>query len=99
MPRKLYVGNLAKQVSVQDLTDFFKDFGPLYNVTIIKDDDSGQPLGYGFVELDAEKANEAKKALNGQSLYGLPIFINKARMRRISPDKNERPRGKRKHTW
>lgn len=99
MPRKLYVGNLDKQVSEQDVREFFKDYGPIHNVSILMDEENGQSLGYGFVELDAEKANDAKKTLGGQTFFGLPIIINNARMRRISSGRDERPRGRRKHTW
>jgi RNA recognition motif-containing protein len=99
MPRKLYVGNLDKHVSPEELELFFKDYGPVYNVTILKDEDTGQSLGYGFVELDAEKANDAKKTLSGQSLRELPVVINNARMRRISSGRDQRPSGKRKHSW
>jgi RNA-binding protein 23/39 len=99
MPKKLYVGNLVKSVTVEDLTKLFEPFGPLEGVVINRDEDSGESLGYGFVELDPEKANEAKKALDGQEFKGIMLKVNNARVRRFIVDKNQRPRGKRRHSW
>ncbi len=99
MPKKLYIGNLVETATEEDLKKLFEPFGPLVSVIINKDEDSGKSLGYGFVELDPEKANEAKKALDGEIVKGVHIKVNNAKMRRFIIDKSQRPRGKRKHSW
>ena len=99
MPKKLYIGNLVETVTEHDLETLFEPFGPVENVIINRDEDTGESLGYGFVELDPEKANDAKKELDGQIFHGVSLKVNNARMRRFVVDKNQRPRGKRKHSW
>lgn len=99
MPKKLYVGNLGETVTEKDLGQLFETFGPLDSVVINRDEDTGESLGYGFVELDPDKANEAKKALDGHEFHGVMLKVNNARMRRFVVDKNQRPRGKRRHSW
>ena len=57
----IYVGNLSHEVSGEDLRQVFEAFGQVSSATIIKDKYSGQPRGFGFVEM-AERA-EAKAAI------------------------------------
>lgn len=99
MSRKLYVGNLSPEVTEGDLAELFSEFGETQNITLARNEETGEPLGYAFVEMEAEQANLAKKGLNGRMLKGISIIVNNARMRRISGGKNQRPRGRRKYNW
>ena len=47
----IYVGNLAHEVTEEELKHEFAAFGKVKSVSIIKDKDSGQPRGFGFVEM------------------------------------------------
>lgn len=85
----IYIGNLAYSVTEDELKDAFAAYGEVSSVNIIKDKFSGQSKGFGFVEMpDDSKAEEAIKALNGDSLKGRSIKVNQARPR------TERPGGR-----
>ncbi|MHC4526766.1 MAG: RNA recognition motif domain-containing protein, partial [Planctomycetota bacterium] len=47
----IYVGNLADQITEDDLRQAFEAHGPVESINIIKDKLSGRPLGFGFVEI------------------------------------------------
>ena len=78
---KLYVGNLPFQATDQDISNWFKQAGAhVANVTIVKDRDTGQPRGFGFIEINNdEEAGRAIQALNGQDFMGRNVVVNEAR--------------------
>jgi hypothetical protein len=47
----IYVGNLSFDASEEDLQKLFSGFGQVSSVTIVKDKYSGQPRGFGFIEM------------------------------------------------
>lgn len=80
MATKLYVGGLAYSVTDQELETFFAEQGKVLSAVVIKDRDSGQSKGFGFVEMEEDSA--AKSAidnLNGKELSGRAIVVNEAR--------------------
>lgn len=79
--KKLYVGNLPFQVTEEQLSAFFSQTGvTAANVTLVRDRFSGQPRGFGFVEVNSdEEAERAIQGLNGQDLMGRNIVVNEAR--------------------
>ncbi len=80
MAMKLYVGGLAYSVAEQELEAAFSTHGKVTSVAIIKDRDSGQSKGFGFVEMENDtEAKAAMAALNGQDLSGRKIMVNEAR--------------------
>lgn len=80
MGRKLYVGNLSYSVTKETLEEFFGKIGKVESVSIITDKYSGQPRGFGFVEMSSQQeAEEAVKQLNGQTLGDRQIVVNEAR--------------------
>lgn len=80
MGRRLYVGNLSFSVTEDKLREFFGKVGTVESVAVITDRFSGQPRGFGFVELGSEEAaQQAIQTLNGQSLEGQQIIVNEAR--------------------
>ncbi len=86
---KLYVGGLAYSVTEQELETLFAEYGKVVSAAVIKDRDSGQSKGFGFIEMaeDAE-AKAAMAALNGKELSGRSIMVNEAR-----PQEERRPGG------
>ena len=83
----IYVGNLAFNVTEEDLNELFAAYGKVEKVNIISDKFSGQSKGFGFVEMpDNSEADKAMKALNGQNLKGRNLKVNQAR------PKSDRPR-------
>ena len=84
----IYVGNLAPDVTEDDLKAAFSAFGQVQTATVIKDKFSGESRGFGFVEMPAKaEAQTAITEMNGKDLKGRTLNVNEAR------PKTERPRG------
>jgi RNA recognition motif-containing protein len=80
MSMKLYVGGLAYSVTEEELKDFFAEHGSVTSVAIIKDRETNQSKGFGFIEMsDIKEAQEAIKNLNGKELSGRNLIVNQAR--------------------
>jgi cold-inducible RNA-binding protein len=80
MAMKLYVGGLAYSVTEQELEALFAEQGKVTSAVVIKDRDSGQSKGFGFVEMEDDAAAQtAIKELNGKDLGGRSIMVNEAR--------------------
>ncbi len=78
----IYVGNLSYETNEDDLRTAFEAFGQVSKVTIIKDRETGDPRGFGFVEMSANNEGEAAiDALNGKDLKGRPLKVSEARPR------------------
>jgi RNA recognition motif-containing protein len=78
----IYVGNLPYTLTEDDLKSAFSEFGEVSSANIIMDKMSGQPKGFGFVEMpDDSEADQAIKALNESALNGRNIKVNQARPR------------------
>jgi len=85
----IYVGNLSGQTVEADLRKTFEGFGEVTQVSIIKDKFSGEPKGFGFVEMPTkEHAMAAISGLNGKELNGRTLNVNEAR-----PRTDNRPSG------
>jgi RNA recognition motif-containing protein len=77
---KLYVGNMPYQMSEEDLQALFSEAGEVVSARIITDRQTGQPRGFGFVEM-ASKA-EGQKAIsliNGRLVEGRALLVNEAK--------------------
>lgn len=93
----IYVGNLSYEVSEENLRQAFEAFGQVSAASIVKDKYSGQPRGFGFVEMpDQAEAQVAIQNLNGKDLLGRPMNVNEARPRtdRGRSDGQGGPRGR-----
>ena len=78
----IYVGNLSREVTEDDLKEAFEAFGQVASVAIIKDKFSGESRGFGFVEMPAKaEAHSALNDLNGKELKGRKLNVNEARPR------------------
>ena len=79
----IYVGNLSRDVTEEDLRQAFQSFGQVTSVSIIKDKVSGESRGFGFLEMpNKAEAQKAIMDLNGKELKGRPLTVNEARPRR-----------------
>ena len=78
----IYVGNLSRDVTEDDLKKAFMAFGQLTSVNVIKDKFSGEPRGFGFVDMPSkDEAQAAIDGLNGTELKGQNLNVNEARPR------------------
>ena len=78
----IYVGNLPREATEDDLRQAFETFGQIESVNIIKDKFSGESRGFGFVEMPSkQEAQKAIEEMNGKDLMGRTINVNEARPR------------------
>lgn len=79
--KKLYVGNLPFQANEEEIRNWFQQAGAtVANVSLVTDKFTGQPRGFGFVEINNdEEAGRAIQALNGQDFMGRNVVVNEAR--------------------
>jgi len=79
---KIYVGNMSYDTTEEDLKLACEAFGKVESATIIKDKFSGQPKGFGFVEMSSKAEGQAAiDGLNGKELKGRTLNVNEARPR------------------
>ncbi len=80
MAMKLYVGGLAYAITEKELEELFATQGTVTSAVVIKDRDTGQSKGFGFVEMaDIKEGQNAIKELNGKEVSGRAIMVNEAR--------------------
>jgi RNA recognition motif-containing protein len=78
----IYVGNLSREVTEDELRQEFEAFGKVASVNIIKDRYSGQSRGFGFVEMATKDEGQAAiDGLKGKSLKGRELDVSEARPR------------------
>ncbi|MDP2303712.1 MAG: RNA-binding protein [Ignavibacteria bacterium] len=85
----IFVGNLAKDVTDDDLQNLFNEYGSVKSVKVIRDLFSGESKGFGFIEMPGlSEAQKAINALNTVDVKGKKITVNEAR-----PKTDKRPGG------
>ena len=78
----IYVGNLAREVTDEELRQEFEPFGQVTSVNIIKDRYSGQSRGFGFVEMATKEEGQAAiDGLKGKTLNERTLDVSEARPR------------------
>ncbi len=76
----IYVGNLASDVTGDDLRQAFEAFGQVESVNIITDKFSGDSRGFGFVEMPSkDEATAAIADMNGKDIKGKAVNVNEAK--------------------
>lgn len=82
----IYVGNLAYNVTEDDLRETFSASGDVSRVSLIKDRMSGESKGFAFVEMpNASQGQDAVRTLNQRTLNGRSMKVNEARERESRP--------------
>ena len=77
---KMYVGNLSRDITEDELKKEFAAFGAVDSVTLIKDKFTGTAKGFGFVEMSVKsEADAAIAGLNDKELKGRKMVVNEAR--------------------
>ena len=84
--KSIYVGNIGFSTTEAALRSLFEAYGSVERVSIMTDRDTGQPRGFGFVDMsnDAE-AIKAIAALNGRDLEGRTLTVDEARPKADRP--------------
>ncbi|NJM57097.1 MAG: RNA-binding protein [Synechococcales cyanobacterium RU_4_20] len=78
----VFVGNLSFDVTQDDLTDVFAEYGTVKRAHLVADRDTGRLRGFAFIEMasDSEEA-AAIEALDGAEWMGRDLKVNKAKPR------------------
>ncbi len=86
----IYVGNVASNVTEDQLRSLFSQYGQVTSVKMIKDKFTGDARGFAFVEMGStEEGQLAIEKVNGTEMNGQRLRVNEARPRE---DRNDRPR-------
>lgn len=73
----LFIGNLAPTVDEKALYDTFSVFGHITAVKIMRDPDTGESKGFGFVNYDSFEASDtAIGNMNDQVSFELTVSRN-----------------------
>jgi cold-inducible RNA-binding protein len=78
--KNLYVGNIAFSTTEEQIREMFQPYGAIEKINVVRDQDTGQPRGFAFVEMTSdEEAGKAIIAVNGSSIGGRALIVNEAR--------------------
>jgi heterogeneous nuclear ribonucleoprotein A1/A3 len=50
--KKLFIGGLRENLTEDDLTNYFSQYGTVAEVVIMKEKDTGKSRGFGFITFD-----------------------------------------------
>lgn len=92
MSVRLFVGGLSFSTSTERLRETFARYGGVDSAAVMTDRETGRSRGFGFVEMSSpEEAERAIGALNGSSLDGRMIRVDKATPRGAAPPRSGAP--------
>ncbi len=74
----MYIGNLSFDTEEQTLRDLFEDYGPIIDLYIPYDNNTGRPRGFAFVSLEPESAARAIEEIDNYELDGRILRVNEA---------------------
>ncbi len=78
----VYVGNLSYNVTQEDLSEVFAEYGTVKRVQVPVDRETGKPRGFAFVEMSSDAEEDAAiAALDGAEWMGRDLRVNKAKPR------------------
>jgi cold-inducible RNA-binding protein len=78
--KNIFVGNLSFGATEQSVRTLFEAHGAVDRVNLVTDRDSGQPRGFGFVEMSNDgEGDRAIAALKGKDFEGRALNVNEAR--------------------
>ena len=85
----IYVGNMSFDTTEDQLRQAFTVYGEVSTVNIITDKYSGEPRGFGFVEMSAKNEGIAAiSGLNGTELDGRELKVSEAKPRTQSGNRS-----------
>ena len=80
MDVRLYVGNISKSTTETELKALFEQAGTVAAAELIKERDTGQSKGFGFVTMpDQAEADKAIATFNGYTLEDRELKVSVAR--------------------
>ena len=77
---KLFVANISRECTEDELREAFSECGEIKSLKIVKDRDTGQSRGFGFVEMETREAGEKAIAdLHEKDIHGRAIVVTEAK--------------------
>ncbi len=78
----IYVGNLSRETTEDDLRQVFEAFGQVISVKILRDRVTGESNGFGFVGMPiSDEGQTAISELKGKDLKGHTVKVEEGRMK------------------
>lgn len=74
--KKIFIGNLPADMTEQELTAMFSDYGRVRSIQVAQDIFSRTCRGFGFIEMEGHEAHAAIAALNGKELRNQRLKVN-----------------------
>lgn len=82
----MYVGNLPFSAGEEELREAFGEFGPVSEVNLVMDRETGRPRGFAFITMGSKEGMEAAiRGLDGKDFGGRNLTVNEARPREERP--------------
>lgn len=78
MRKSIYVGNLAYDTNENEVRELFMHYGLVHSVKLIRDYQTEQFRGFGFVDMELDEANRAIANLNGTDFLGRELRVKNA---------------------
>jgi RNA recognition motif-containing protein len=75
---KIYIGNLSFGTKEETIREMFEEYGPLIDVYVPVDNDTGLGRGFAFVTVESEQAEKAIGDFDGYELDGRILRVNEA---------------------
>ena len=77
--RNIYIGSLPLDADESEVRGLFAPYGDVLKLTLIRDHETGESRGFGFVKLPEECVQAAVDGLDGVELRGCRVRVNVAR--------------------
>ena len=75
--KTLFIGNMAFDMSDQDLNELFREIKNVIDVRVAIDRRTGQPRGFAHADfLDVASAEKAREYLHGKELFGRRLRVD-----------------------
>lgn len=86
METRLYIGNMSKETTEEELRTLFSEAGTVESVDIVIDRKNGKSRGFAFVTMSSEaEAEKAVNLFNGKEVDSHTLKVN------ISLPREDRP--------
>jgi cold-inducible RNA-binding protein len=80
MSARLFVGNLSRETTSDELSTLFSEVGVVDSCNLILDRETERSKGFAFIDMNSkEDANAAKEKFNGQDLHGRALKVDDAK--------------------
>jgi RNA recognition motif-containing protein len=73
--KTLFIGNLATNVTEEELKELFSNYGTVRKIELPRDIFSGKNKGFAFIGMEGHEARAAMAALNGKPFNDKPLKV------------------------